>query len=50
MQSLYKSATDQKVPANIIIEFARIYGFQVDFQRDTKNRYRMKFSMIMEEQ
>tara|TARA_B100001057_G_scaffold252397_1_gene252649 strand:+ start:275 stop:1567 length:1293 start_codon:yes stop_codon:yes gene_type:complete len=35
-QSLYKSASDQKVPANIIIEFARIYGFQVDFQRDIR--------------
>ena len=38
MQSLYKSATDQKVPANIIIEFARIYGFQVDFQRDIRKK------------
>jgi len=37
-QSLYKSATDQKVPANIIIEFARIYGFQVDFQRDIRKQ------------
>ena len=36
LQSLYKSAVDKKVPANIIIEFARIYGFQVDFQRDIK--------------
>ena len=34
LQSLYKSATDQSIPANTIIEFARIYGFQVDFQRD----------------
>ena len=38
MQSLYKSATDQKIPANIIIEFARIYGFQVDFQRDIRKK------------
>ena len=38
MQSLYKSAIDQKIPANIIIEFARIYGFQVDFQRDIRKR------------
>ena len=37
-QSLYKSATDQKIPANIIIEFARIYGFQVDFQRDIRKQ------------
>ena len=36
MQSLYKTAIDLKVPPNIIIEFARIYGFQVDFQRDIR--------------
>ena len=36
LQSLYKSATDKKIPANIIIEFARVYGFQVDFQRDIR--------------
>jgi murein DD-endopeptidase MepM/ murein hydrolase activator NlpD len=38
LDSLYKSATKQKVPANIIIEFARIYGFQVDFQRDIRKK------------
>ncbi len=38
MQSLYKSAMKQKIPVNTIIEFARIYGFQVDFQRDVKKR------------
>ena len=38
MQSLYKSAINQDIPANIIIEFARIYGFQVDFQRDIRKR------------
>ena len=37
-QSLYKAASKEKIPANIIIEFARIYGFQVDFQRDIKKR------------
>ena len=37
-QSLYKSAVQQRVPVNIIIEFARIYGFQVDFQRDIKKQ------------
>ena len=36
LQSLYKSASEQKIPANIIIEFARIYGFQIDFQRDIR--------------
>ncbi|WP_027306764.1 M23 family metallopeptidase [Candidatus Pelagibacter communis] len=35
-QSLYKTAIDLKVQPNVIIEFARIYGFQVDFQRDIK--------------
>jgi len=38
MQSLYKSATDQRIPANIIVEFAGIYGFQVDFQRDIRKK------------
>ncbi len=36
LQSLYQSAVNKKIPANIIVEFARIYGFQVDFQRDIK--------------
>jgi murein DD-endopeptidase MepM/ murein hydrolase activator NlpD len=36
LQSLYKTAIDLDVQPNIIIEFARIYGFQVDFQRDVK--------------
>ena len=36
LQSLYKTAVDLNVQPNIIIEFARIYGFQVDFQRDIR--------------
>ena len=32
--SLYNSAIDLGIKPNIIIEFARLYGFQVDFQRD----------------
>ncbi len=32
--SLYKSAIDEKIQPNVIIDFARIYGFQIDFQRD----------------
>jgi len=35
-QSLYKSAMNLKIKPNIIIEFARIYGFQIDFQRDIR--------------
>ena len=42
MQSLYKSATDKKIPPNTIIELARIYGFQVDFQRDIRKRDRFQ--------
>jgi len=40
LNSLYKSASEQKIPANTIIEFARIYGFQVDFQRDIRKKDR----------
>ena len=36
--SLYKSASKKKVPAGVIIEFARIYGFEVDFQRDIRKK------------
>ena len=36
LQSLYKTAVDLGVQPNIIIDFARIYGFQVDFQRDIR--------------
>ncbi|WP_440915333.1 peptidoglycan DD-metalloendopeptidase family protein [Candidatus Pelagibacter sp.] len=46
LQSLYKAAKDEKIPANIIIEFARIYGFQVDFQRDIRKQD--KFQIMYE--
>jgi len=36
LQSLYKTAIDLKIQPNIIVGFAGIYGFQVDFQRDVK--------------
>ena len=29
---------DQNIPVNTIIEFARIYGFEVDFQRDIRKQ------------
>ena len=32
--SLYSSAIKEKIPPSLIVEFARIYGFQIDFQRD----------------
>ena len=46
LQSLYKAANDQNIPANTIIEFARIYGFQVDFQRDVRKQD--KFQIMYE--
>ena len=46
LQSLYKAATDQNIPPNIIIEFAGIYGFQVDFQRDIRKQD--KFQIMYE--
>ena len=51
LQSLYKSAIDQKIPANTIIEFARIYGFQVDFQRDIrkKDRFQIMYEVFMDD-
>ena len=36
LNSLYKTAIDLKIQVNVIIDFARIYGFQVDFQRDIR--------------
>ena len=45
--SLYNSALSLGIKPNIIIEFARLYGFQVDFQRDIwKND---SFQIIYEE-
>ena len=42
LESLYKAAIDKKIPANIIVGFAQIYGFQVDFQRDIRKRDRFQ--------
>lgn len=36
-KNLYSSAMEVKLEPNIIIEFARIFGFEVDFQRDIRN-------------
>ncbi len=45
--SLYNSAEKLGIKPNIILEFARLYGFQVDFQRDVwKND---SFQIIYEE-
>tara|TARA_Y100000591_G_scaffold318564_1_gene329641 strand:- start:624 stop:1970 length:1347 start_codon:yes stop_codon:yes gene_type:complete len=34
--NLYSAAIESKIEPNIIIEFARIFGFEVDFQRDIR--------------
>jgi len=34
--NLYSSATKSGVEPNIIVEFARVFGFEVDFQRDIR--------------
>ena len=51
LQSLYKSAISKKIPANTIIELARIYGFQVDFQRDIqkKDRFQIMYEIFIDE-
>ena len=51
LQSLYKAATDKDIPANAIIEFARIYGFQVDFQRDIRrqDKFQIMYEVFLDE-
>ncbi|MDB3987479.1 peptidoglycan DD-metalloendopeptidase family protein [Candidatus Pelagibacter sp.] len=51
IQSLYKAATDQNIPPNTIIEFARIYGFQVDFQRDIRkeDKFQIMYEVFIDE-
>ena len=51
LQSLYKSATDEGIPANTIIDFAGIYGFQVDFQRDIrkKDKFQIMYEIFLNE-
>jgi len=51
LQSLYKSALEKEIPASIIIEFARIYGFQVDFQRDIrkKDKFQIMYEVFVNE-
>jgi len=51
LQSLYKSAISKKIPASTIIELARIYGFQVDFQREIKkkDRFQIMYEVFVDE-
>ena len=45
--SLYKAAVDKNIDPNIIIQFAQIYGFQIDFQRDIRKND--SFQIVYEE-
>ena len=45
--SLYKSAIEEKIDPNIIVQFAQIYGFEVDFQRDIRKND--SFQIVYEE-
>ena len=51
LQSLYQAAIDEKIPANTIIDFARIYGFQVDFQRDIRkqDKFQIMYEIFLNE-
>ena len=51
LNSLYKSATQKKIPINTVIEFARIYGFEVDFQRDIRKRdsFQIMYEVFMDD-
>ena len=48
---MYKAATDQQIPANTIIEFAGMYGFQVDFQRDIRknDKFQIMYEIFLNE-
>ena len=50
-ESLYKSATAENIKPNIIVEFARIYGFEVDFQRDIRKNdaYQIVYETFQDE-
>jgi len=49
--SLYRAATKKNIPANTIVEFAGIYGFQVDFQRDIRkeDKFQIMYEIYLNE-
>jgi len=47
-ESFYQAAQNQNIPGQVIDEFARIYGFQIDFQRDIKKDNDNSFQVIYE--
>ena len=52
LQSLYKSARKVDIPPNVIVEFARIYGFQIDFQRDIrkKDTFQLMYEVFLDDE
>jgi len=51
-KSLYYNATKSNIPPSIIVEFAQIYGFQVDFQRDIRKNdiYQIVYESFFDEE
>jgi len=51
LNNLYSSATEAKINPNTIIEFARIFGFEIDFQRDIRKKdyFRIVYEQFMDE-
>ena len=51
LQSLYRSAIEEKIPISTIVEFARVYGFQVDFQRDIRKQdsFQIMFEVFIDD-
>tara|TARA_B100000941_G_scaffold284465_1_gene255258 strand:- start:4233 stop:5576 length:1344 start_codon:yes stop_codon:yes gene_type:complete len=49
--NLYSSAVKAGIEPNIIIEFARIYGFEIDFQRDIRkdDEFRIFYERFIDE-
>tara|TARA_Y100000590_G_scaffold410220_1_gene503072 strand:- start:2395 stop:3690 length:1296 start_codon:yes stop_codon:yes gene_type:complete len=50
INSLYSSAITIGIKPNVIVEFARIYGFQIDFQRDIwkKDRFQIIYETFLD--
>jgi len=49
--NLYKSAVEANIAPNTIIEFARIFGFEIDFQRDIRKKdyFRIIYEKYLDE-
>ena len=49
--NLYSSAISMDIEPNIIVEFARIFGFEIDFQRDIRkgDRYEILYEKFIDD-